>query len=215
MLRRSKRAFSSTSFGSNTPNSEDGTRPNKKARLLLSTETKNGSPKSDTAKNMGIGLNSNNSTSNFSSYVCNARNAIRFKFVEREEDVIDEEQTSNSSNSNGSKSGNKFFQPVYTHQLFNKEQIQGYKNLRINVYISQPHLYAYIEIKYDDKKADQSSKPQQKNCDDLLAIFQHWMKGGFTTNKETFLSQLKEKFVPVGKKHCSYILPNQLTDFDS
>ncbi|ETO25130.1 hypothetical protein RFI_12017 [Reticulomyxa filosa] len=105
--------------------------------------------------------------------ICKANTAIRIKFVYSADDLIEHKE-----------SNEEFFRPVYTHQMFEEEEINGYENLRIILYISQPHLYTYVNIRYDRK---------EEGCDDVLAILKEWMKGGFTTDKDEFLQQLKHK----------------------
>ena len=110
-------------------------------------------------------------------YVCFARDVIRLRFVSCKQDML----TSDDSDSDADSHEHEFFAPVYTHQLFAKERIIGFKDLSIRIYFSQPHLYSYIEVDYSSKveSADE--------CCDIMSVFRRWIRAGLTTNKSEFL----------------------------
>ena len=132
-----------------------------------------------------------------SAYNVSAKDVINLKFIKCAEDLEVESITAlvlidpiyfNPNflaffvryNKQQSRSG--FFRPVYTHQLFEKERILGYKDLRINIFFTQPHLYTYIDIEYSDKLNE-----NEYEVSDIAGTFAKWLKGGFTQDRREFI----------------------------
>ena len=104
-----------------------------------------------------------NTSSRINDYIAHAKECIHLKFIYKASQLNDNDG---------------FFKPVYTHQIFEKEKINGYKNLSIKIYFSQPHLYTFLDITYDDKLPD---------AEDLEETFKKWLKAGFVTSKNEFV----------------------------
>jgi hypothetical protein len=46
------------------------------------------------------------------------------------------------------------FWPEYTHQFWVDERIYGYKGLQIDLFFTAGSLFTYMNLRYDEKKAD-------------------------------------------------------------
>ena len=112
-----------------------------------------------------------------------ANNTIYFKIIKNEKE-FDDFQNMNTENS---------FQPTFTYELFVNEIIHGYKGLKILISLTPKTLFAHVNIKYCQKL---------KSNDNIEEIFKNHFKERYTTNKDTFLSQLKKEndiICPKGK----------------
>jgi len=112
-----------------------------------------------------------------------ANNTIYFKIIKNEKE-FDDFQNMNTENS---------FQPTFTYELFVNEIIHGYKGLKILISLTPKTLFAHVNIKYSQKL---------KSNDNIEEIFKNHFKERYTTNKDTFLSQLKKEndiICPKGK----------------
>ena len=76
------------------------------------------------------------------------------------------------------------FQPTFTYELFSNEIIHEYKGLKILISLTPKTLFAHVNIKYSQKL---------KSNDNIEEIFKNHFKERYTTNKDTFLSQLKKE----------------------
>ena len=103
-----------------------------------------------------------------------ANKVIYFKIIYNEKD-FDDFQNQNFENS---------FQPTYTYELFANEMIHGYKGLKILISLTPKTFFAHITIKYSYKL--------QVN-DNLDEIFGNHFKERYTTDKNTFLSELNKE----------------------
>lgn len=99
--------------------------------------------------------------------------AIYFKIIKNEKE-FDDFQNMNIENC---------FQPTFTYELFTNEIIHGYKGLKILISLTPKTLFAHVNIKYSQKL---------KSNDNIEQIFENHFKKRYTTNKDTFLSQLKK-----------------------
>lgn len=98
---------------------------------------------------------------------------------------------------------NDEFRPEFTHQIFGDEEtIFGYKNLKINYYLTPGLLDAYIGFKYTDKISPR--KFDGLDPDDIYSQFVEFgCSPGFTRNLDTFCSEKitqDRQFRPFGEK---------------
>jgi len=108
---------------------------------------------------------------------------IYFKIIKNEKE-FDDFQNMNTENS---------FQPTFTYELFANEIIHGYKGLKILISLTPKTLFAHVNIKYSQKL---------KSNDNIEEIFKNHFQERYTTNKDTFLTQLKKEndlLCPKGK----------------
>lgn len=113
------------------------------------------------------------------------------------------------SGSWGSKSDNckQVFKPEFTHQIFgDDESIFGYRNLRIDYYLTPGLLEAYIGLKYKDKVSAQRFDGIEP--DDVYDAFTKFgCSPGFTRQLDVFVSEKLKKdaeFRPFGNKIHEY-----------
>ena len=108
---------------------------------------------------------------------------IYFKIIKNEK-YFDDFQNMNTENC---------FQPTFTYELFTNEIIHGYKGLKILISLTPKTLFAHVNIKFSQKL---------KRNDNIEEIFEKHFANRYTTNKDTFLSQLKKEndiICPKGK----------------
>ena len=103
-----------------------------------------------------------------------ANKVIYFKIVYNEKD-FDSFQNMNYENC---------FQPTFTYELFANEIIHGYKGLKILISLTPKTFYAHITINFSHKL---------KINDNLQEIFANHFKNRYTTDKNTFLSELEKE----------------------
>lgn len=78
-----------------------------------------------------------------------SNDCIFFKYIFDENDIPDEENKKSVADTN-------VFKPEYTHQIFGDEEIIfGYKNLRIDYFLTPGNLDAYIGLSYKEKVSPQ------------------------------------------------------------
>jgi len=134
-------------------------------------------------------------------YKCYSNDCVFFKYIFDESDIQnlnDQKQDENDTN---------LFRPEYTHQIFGDEEtIFGYKNLRINYYLTPGLLDAYIGLTYKDKITSQRFDGIE--ADDVYGAFQEFgCSPGFTRNLDVFCTEfLKQdrQFKPFGTKISEY-----------
>jgi histone acetyltransferase 1 len=90
--------------------------------------------------------------------------AIHFKLVRKPEDLENEATT---------------FHPVFTHQLFDKERIRGYKGLRVDIYRVADSLITYFKVSYDERAPD---------AEDVERPFRLRMLHPYTSNLNEFVA---------------------------
>jgi histone acetyltransferase 1 len=100
-------------------------------------------------------------------YIVDAVESTEITLVETEEDL------------QYKKVNEKRFNPQFMHQIFKKdEEIYGYKNLKIDIFLSAALLHPYIKIEYSDKL---------KDADNIHKHIEWVFKNGYTRNKMDFL----------------------------
>lgn len=129
-----------------------------------------------------------------------SNDCIFFKYIFDADDI-------NSENSKKPADDTDTFKPEYTHQIFGDEEIIfGYKNLRIDYYLTPGLLHAYIGLKCKEKITAQRFDGIEP--DDVYAAFTEFgCSPGFTRNINSFCSEkLKQdlEFVPFGSKINEY-----------
>jgi len=126
----------------------------------------------------------------FDSYKASANEAIYFKLVRKENDVIDD---------------NNVFKPDMSHQLFgDSESIFGYKDLRVDMYCTAGRMITYVNIGYSDKITPQ--KCDGVSADDVMRIVASKLQPGFLSNRDEFISSINKDggFRPYGDLIHSY-----------
>lgn len=98
---------------------------------------------------------------------------------------------------------NEEFRAEFTHQIFGEEEtIFGYKNLKINYYLTPGLLEAYIGLSYSDKISPR--KFDGVEADDIYSQFiEFGCSPGFTRNLDTFCAEKISQdrlFKPFGEK---------------
>lgn len=141
-------------------------------------------------------------------YKAYSNDVLFFKYVVDESDL-----TNSDSNENqfGNEQGNKLslspvteeFPPEFTHQIFGDEEtIFGYKNLKINYYLTPGLLEAHIGINYSEKVSPR--KFDGVEADDIYSQFVDFgCSPGFTRNLDTFCAEKIPQdrlFKPFGQK---------------
>lgn len=93
-----------------------------------------------------------------------------------------------------------FFNPEFTHQIFENENIFGYTDLKIKIYYTSSKLERYIGVEYDEKVDIEKSKGVQ--ADDILALIREHIPGEFTSSVDEFSKKLGSEagFQPMGEK---------------
>ncbi len=72
------------------------------------------------------------------------------------------------------------FHPRYTHQLWDDEEIVGYKRVRALVAFTSGALYTYLHVEYESKCAPETQ------IADIQTLIGSKLRGGFTTDYEDF-----------------------------
>lgn len=117
---------------------------------------------------------------------------------------------SNETTSKSCVALNEEFRPEFTHQIFGDEEtIFGYKNLKINYYLTPGLLEAYIGMQYTDKISPR--KFDGIDPDDVYSQFAEFgCSPGFTHNLDTFSGEMFKRdlaFRPFGEKVITKIQP--------
>lgn len=128
---------------------------------------------------------------NLEAFVCQASSALELKLIAKEEEFFDDAA---------------IFRPEMTHQVFGeRENIFGYKNLKIKLYYAHDDLYTYATMEYEakiDPRTHLKLKP-----DDVVKALSTVVPAGFTRNRDEFLSRIndpKRRFTPYGELIGSY-----------
>jgi len=129
-----------------------------------------------------------------------SNDCIFFKYIFDENDIPDEENKKSVADTN-------VFKPEYTHQIFGDEEIIfGYKNLRIDYFLTPGNLDAYIGLSYKEKVSPQ--KFDGIEPDDVYHAFSEFgCSPGFTRNLNVFRSEKLVQdleFRPFGTKINEY-----------
>ncbi|MES1919839.1 histone acetyltransferase 1 [Bonamia ostreae] len=137
-------------------------------------------PKLDHSNYYLSNLKEKSEQKNHREYFCHANTAIWLKLIRTPSDFDNDDIV---------------FHPKFTHQLFDKEIIKGFKNLRVNIYFSQASLATFFQITYEDKLDDSFS------ADELEKKITKNIVGGFYKDKAEFLKALSREnnFKPIGK----------------
>jgi histone acetyltransferase 1 len=128
--------------------------------------------------------------SDLSSYVCNAEDCVRFKFVSKKEDFEDRSLE---------------FAPSFTHQVFGEnENIFGYQGLRVQVFYTPGKLDAYVGMSYTS--AVDPDKANDVKLDNVVELLAQWIPEGFSTNIDHFVAKVEkdDSFKPFGEKVHEY-----------
>lgn len=128
-----------------------------------------------------------------------ANDCIHFKFIFNQNDLKNHDENSDQES--------MVFRPEFTHQIFgDDEEIFGYKNLRIDYFLTPGYLDAYIGLSCKEKVS--SKRFDGIEPDDVYSAF---IKFGcsphFTRNLDVFCSEkLKadKEFKPFGQKIYEY-----------
>ncbi len=129
-----------------------------------------------------------------------SNDSIFFKYIFDVTDI-------NSENSKKPADDTETFKPEFTHQIFGDEEIIfGYKNLRIDYYLTPGLLNAYIGLKCKEKITAQRFDGIEP--DDVYGAFTEFgCSPGFTKNIDLFSSEKLNQdleFVPFGSKIFEY-----------
>ena len=123
-------------------------------------------------------------------FVISSNAAIELKLVRQETDVSDE---------------NCAFKPVMSHQVFGeRENIFGYRDLRVKLYYSAGKLTTYFGIDYAEKVDPDKFEGYQP--DDIYEKISKVLQPGFFTNLSDFCNELEKdvNFVPCGELKHSF-----------
>jgi histone acetyltransferase 1 len=126
---------------------------------------------------------------------------IYFKYIFNEDDIICDESKKSIGNDELT------FHPEFTHQIFgDDENIFGYKNLKIQYYLTPATLDAYIGLKYDEKISPQRYDGIEP--DDFYHLFTEFgCSPNFTKSLDTFKTKMLKadaEFKPFGEKVYEY-----------
>ena len=107
---------------------------------------------------------------------------------------------------------NALFKPEYTHQIFGDEEcIFGFKNLRVDYFLTPGLLHAYIGLNYKEKITPQRFDGIES--DDVYGAFDEFgCSPGYTKNLNVFTEKLSQdaQFRPYGKQIWAYSRPSGL-----
>jgi len=126
----------------------------------------------------------------FDSYKSSANDAIHFKLVRSENDVIDD---------------NNVFKPDMSHQLFgDSESIFGYKDLRVDICCTAGRMITYVSVSYSDRITPQ--RCDGVAADDVLRTLAGKLQPGFLSNRDEFIAAVDrdDTFRPSGELVGSY-----------
>jgi hypothetical protein len=93
------------------------------------------------------------------------------------------------------------FHPTYTHQLWDDEEIVGYKKVKALVAFTSGALYTYLNAEYE-------SKCTEADVADIQTLIGSKLRGGFTTDYDDFKSHIHDPFTPPGTRLIEYTLPS-------
>lgn len=144
-----------------------------------------------------------------------SNDSIFFKYIFNESDIPDEDSKRPLADQD-----ENVFKPEYTHQIFGDEEvIFGYKNLRINYYLTPGLLDAYIGLSYKEKVSPQRFEGIEP--DDVFASFVEFgCSPGFTRNLNVFRTEKLAQdfeFRPYGTKICQYsreLIQNETSNYE-
>jgi len=139
-------------------------------------------------------------------YKAYSNDVLFFKYIMDESDLASADKSNEhirDSKSSSLHPTNEEFSPEFTHQIFGEEEtIFGYKNLKINYYLTPGLLEAYIGFEYTEKISPR--KFDGVEADDILAQFVEFgCSPGFTCNLDTFFAEKIQQdrlFRPFGQK---------------
>lgn len=139
-----------------------------------------------------------------------SNDVIFFKFIMDESDLDSDQDQNEAVNSRASLKLppiNEEFQAEFTHQIFGDEEtIFGYKNLKINYYLTPGLLDAYIGYTFSEKISPR--KFDGVEPDDIYSQFVEFgCSPGFTRNLNTFCAEKIPQdrlFKPFGQKIHEY-----------
>ena len=94
------------------------------------------------------------------------------------------------------------FHPHYTHQLWDDEEIVGYKRVKCVVAFTSGALYTYLHTEYESRV---TNAPGIADLTDLIGAK---LKGGYTTSWADFQSHIHDEFHPPGEMMAEYTLPS-------
>ena len=136
-------------------------------------------------------------------YKNDANECISFKYI------FDHSDLKESSSNDEENTNPNVFKPEYTHQIFgDEESIFGYKNLKVNYFLTPGLLDAYIGLSYKEKitpKRFDGIEP-----DDVYGAFEEFgCSPGYTKDLKVFSEKLSQdaQFRPFGTKIWEYTKP--------
>jgi len=124
---------------------------------------------------------------------CSANDALTFRLVRPSPEKESKERDQQVEMSN--------FHPTYTHQLWDDEEIVGYKRVKALVAFTSGALYTYLSVDYEAKCPDTT-------VPDIQALIGSKLRGGFTTDWDDFKSHVHDPFTPPGTLLSEYSLPS-------
>ena len=131
-------------------------------------------------------------------YKNDANSCISFKYIFDHSDLKTSEEDHPSS-----------FKPEYTHQIFGDDEcIFGYKNLKVDYFLTPGSLDAYIGLNYKEKITPKRFDGIES--DDVYGAFEEFgCSPGYTKDLNVFTEKLNQDphFRPFGKKIWDYSMP--------
>lgn len=127
---------------------------------------------------------------------CNANQSVFFRLVRPAP-----EKDSRAEQGQGAPTETLQFHPHYTHQLWDDEEIVGYKKVKCVVAFTSGALYTYLHVEWDDRV-------RNAGIPDIMELVGAKLKGGYTTSWSDFQSHIHDAFVPPGEKVAEYSLPS-------
>lgn len=131
-------------------------------------------------------------------FVTDSNEALKFKLLKNPQDAENDDVT---------------FEPVMTHQIFgDNENVFGYRNLNIDLWMCASTLKTFIGMSYDEKldKARSDGVEPDPVIEPLLKIM---AEGQVVDSKEALLNHLNsekvKKFVPMGSKIDEFVVKNE------
>jgi histone acetyltransferase 1 len=137
-------------------------------------------------------------------YKNDANECITFKYI------FDHSDLKESSSNDDEHTNLNTFKPEYTHQIFgDEESIFGYKNLKVNYFLTPGSLDAYIGLNYKEKITPKRFDGIES--DDVYGAFEEFgCSPGYTKDMNVFsekLAQDASQFRPFGTKIWDYSRP--------
>lgn len=114
-----------------------------------------------------------------------AREVVQLRLVSKSDDVIAASSPYKED---------KTYIPTYLHQIFAKEQIQGYTSAMLAIYVDPLTLHTFVSV------AAKAESPQKVKPTKLEALVARFIKGGRCTSREDFdqsLATREEHVAPV------------------